>query len=233
MDRAQLLEDVVKQGKYPQTIFVCDWHPSLNKVASVLKEHFHLIQQDRSLSNIFKENPRVAFRRPKTIKQHIIRNDIQGRPKPGKETTACGSCKLCPSISTELKITNTRKNITVTPTSGGTCRTRYVIYAARCKKCDLIYIGHTSEELRERFSKHRWDIRKRPSNTELSEHFGKDHTENDLEVTILQSGLWNDQEREFYEDKWICRLQTLSPTGINKSTKQYAKEMYACYRSVY
>ena len=118
------------------------------------------------------------------------------------------------------------------PISGGTCRTKGVIYAARCKKCDLLYIGHTSKELRDRFSGHRYDIKKRPSNTELSEHFGENHGEQDLEVKILQSGIQSNQERELLEDKWICRLQTLSPTGINRSTKQYAKDMYTCYKKI-
>ena len=108
---------------------------------------------------------------------------------------------LCPAICKELKITNSQQNISVEPISGGTCRTKNIIYAARCKKCDLIYIGHTSNELRERFGKHRYDIKKRPSNTELSEHFGKDHKIEDMEVQILQSGIWSEQERELLENK--------------------------------
>ena len=158
---------------------------------------------------------------------------MRTQEKIGKTTTPCGSCKLCPSISKGSTITNTRKNIIAKPINGGTCRTKYVIYAARCKKCDLLYIGHSSNELRERFGKHRYDINKRPSNTELSEHFGKNHTEKDMEVMILQSGIWNDQEREFHEDKWICRLQTAIPSGINKSMKQYAKDMYTCYKNIH
>ena len=119
------------------------------------------------------------------------------------------------------------------PISGENCRTKCIIYAARCKKCDLLYIGHTKNELRERFGKHRYDIKKRPSNTELSEHLGKDHKEQDMEVNILQSGIWNKQERELLENKRICLLQTLAPTGINKSVKQYAKDMYTCYKNTY
>ena len=232
MNRTQLLQDNEKQKRDPQTIFVCSWHPSLNNIPSILKEHFHLSQSDKTLSRIFTEAPSVAYRRPKNVKQRVIRNDIRAPPKTDKTTTPCGNCKLCPAISNETSITNTKKNITLEPINGGTCRTKCVIYAARCKKCDLIYIGHTSNELRERFGKHRYDINKRPSNTELSEHFGKDHTEKDIQVKILQSGLWDDREREFHEDKWICRLQTLTPFGINKSTKQYAKDMYTCFKNI-
>ena len=38
MNRTQLLQDNEKQKRDPQTIFVCSWHPSLNKIPSILKD---------------------------------------------------------------------------------------------------------------------------------------------------------------------------------------------------
>ena len=52
-----------------------------------------------------------------------------------------------------------------------------------------------------------------------------------MEVLILESGIYTEEEREMREDRWICRLQTLQPTGINKSMKQYAKDMYTSYKN--
>ncbi len=80
-------------------------------------------------------------------------------------------------------------------------------------------------------SKHRYDIRKRPENNELAEHFHRNHDpERDMEIFILQTGLTTEAEREFHEDRWICRLQTLQPLGINKETHAYASDMYHCYK---
>ena len=105
------------------------------------------------------------------------------------------------------------------------------MYAARCTKHDLIYVGYTSEQLSDRFSKHRYDVKRRPDNSELASHFHADHKEEDMEVLILQSNIAsNTQTLEFHEDKWICTLQTLQPTGINKDVHQYAKDMYAAYK---
>ena len=51
-------------------------------------------------------------------------------------------------------------------------------------------------------SKHRYDIRKRPENSELAEHFHLNHDpEKDMEVFILQTGLKTEAEREFFEDR--------------------------------
>ena len=121
-------------------------------------------------------------------------------------------------------------NITIKLKDGGDCKTEDVIYAARCKKHDLIYVGHTGNSLANRFGKHRSDIKNRPDNCELAEHFHKGHDKGDLEVCILQSGVKSLEERELQEEKWICKLQTLDPTGINKKVKHYAKDMYTAYK---
>ena len=75
----------------------------------------------------------------------------------------------------------------------------------------------TSEKLSDRFSKHRYDIKKRPGNSELAEHFHNDHNiESDLGAVILQQ-LKDDNPhaRACYEDRWICKLQSLQPNGMN------------------
>ena len=110
---------------------------------------------------------------------------------------------------------------------------RNLIYAVRCKKCNVLYVGHTGERLKDRMSKHRYDCRKRPDNTELSFHFHPNHDpEKDMEIFILQTGLKTVEEREFYEDRWICRLQTLQPTGVNKDIHPYAQAMYKCFKDL-
>ena len=83
-----------------------------------------------------------------------------------------------------------------------------VIYAAKCKKHDLIYIGHTGEKLGERFSKHKYDVRKCPDNSDLASHFHENHDfDQDLEISILQKINTDTLPmRLHYEDRWICTL---------------------------
>ena len=101
-----------------------------------------------------------------------------------------------------------------------------------CKKCDLLYVGQTGETLQTRMSKHRYDCRKRPGNCALAQHFfnTKDHNpEKDMQIFVLQTGLSTEAERELHEDRWICRLQTMEPTGINKERHQYGHDMYGSF----
>ena len=229
LNRKDLLVDRESPTKDPQTIFVADWHPVLNTLPTVLKRNFHIVENDPVLSNIFRTKPLVAFRRPRTIRNYVVKNDIR-RERKLAGAKKCGKCKFCHTLSTKTEITNHLKNITVKLACSGTCTSKGVIYAARCKIHNCIYVGHTGEELRTRFSKHRYDIKSRPSNSELAEHFHQNHTEKDMEVYILQTDLWNFSEREFYEDKWICRLQTQG--ALNTDLHQYAKDMYHMHSKV-
>ena len=96
----------------------------------------------------------------------------------------------------------------------------------------MIYIGETGKELRTRFCDHRYDAKKRPENNDLTEHIHKcgHDFETDIEVAILKQGFKSDQERKYWEDKFICNLGTYDSaaeqTGLNKKLGNYAREMY-------
>ena len=112
-------------------------------------------------------------------------------------------------------ITNDKLNITEKIKGTGNCKEREIIYVAQCSKHKVLYTGHTGEQLSERFSKHRYDIKNRPDNSELAKHFHESHNLNDdLNVTILQNNIKTAAARRYLEDKWICKLKTLAPHGL-------------------
>ena len=133
-------------------VFVSTWHPLLKFLPSILKKNFHLIENDPTLSQIFSTKPTVAFRKMKTIRNHVVKNDILPslRTVAGK-TEPCGSCQFCKNIFQGTFITNTNENISVKLTAAGTCKTKELVYAAICKKHSKIYVGHTEEMLKTRF----------------------------------------------------------------------------------
>ena len=76
-------------------------------------------------------------------------------------------------------------------------------------------------------SKHRYDIKNRPDNRQLSKHFHESRNLNDdLNVTILQNNIKTAATRRYHEDKWICTLKTLAPHGLNTKIYDNGKEMY-------
>ena len=228
LSRDDLLQNKTKKQKDQTTIFVTTWHPKLKKLSSVLLKHFHLLQNDPKLKSIFPEKPIVAFRRKKNLKNHLVRTDITPKQIDKTATTPCNKCKLCNLINTDTVLVNHFNNRKVHLPSGCNCKSKNVIYAAKCKIHGSIYIGHTGEELRSRFSKHRYDANKRPDNNELANHIStyNHNFDTDIDVTILKNDLSKTDEREFFENKFICLLGTKQPNGLNIDSNAYGQEMY-------
>ena len=225
-----LTEKNPSKSKDPQSIFVCTWHPKLNKLPSILRENHNILEADPKLNQIFPTKPTVGFRRKKNLANYLCRNDIK-KPKQNSDVKYKG-CILCKQIGKGTTVTNKKTGLQVKIKPGATCQTKGIIYAVYCKKCDLIYVGHTGDSMSERFSKHKYDIRKRPQQNELAEHcHGTHDPEKDLEIYILEHGIPELGRRELLEDKYICKLQTMQPHGLNINIHSYAKEMYKSWTS--
>ena len=232
--REDLLRENIKTKKDPQTVFVTDWHSNFSFLPSILKKHYHIIQNDPYLKEVFPEKPTVAYRKVKTIRNYVTKNDVSPQKINSQKTTVpCGNCKLCKNIQTIEHIHNAQKNIKIKLKGGGNCKTESVIYAATCTKHQVTYIGHTGDKLSERFSRHRHDIKKRPENSELAAHFHQNHSDEDMKITILEAGFETKAERIRSEDKWICQLQTIQPFGINTEISSYGKEMYDTFTKTF
>ena len=158
-----------------------------------------------------------------------MKNDIANQ-QLHSNVTPCGKCKLCPQMNTAKLITNDKLNITKKIKGTGNCKEREIIYVAKCSKHKVLYITHTGEQCSERFSKHRYDIKNIPDNSELAKHFNENHNlSNDFNVTLLQSNIKTAAARRHHENKCICKLKTLYPDGLNTEIGGYAKEMYNFY----
>ena len=237
MSRKDILENPARNRDKDSTVFVCDWHPGLSQLPGMIKKHHNILQNDPELRNIFKEPPIVAFRRTTTVRSKVVKNDVQSPPKKVGPTEPCGRCSICKLVCTDDVLVNSKTGRDLKITAAGNCRTSNVVYAARCKVCDLIYVGETEKELRTRFCDHRYDSKSRPSNNDLAEHIHKHkhNFETDIEVTILKQGFKSLEERRYWEDKYMCMLETYDlsgKTGLNRKVGNYAKSMHKMYKNL-
>ena len=135
-------------------------------------------------------------------------------------------------MSNTSSITNKLTNKSCV-TSGGKCITTDTIYAAECTKHNLIYVGHSSQKLSGRFNGHCSDVKVKPKDCELSQHFHESKNgriEKDLKVYILQDNATGTREkRDFMEDRWITRLNANGTNGMNSNLKDFAKTFYSLF----
>ena len=97
-----------------------------------------------------------------------------------------------------------------------TCDTFNVIYLIACTNCRIRYVGQTSQHLRLRMAQHLSDIR-RASPTAIATHFTTVCSITDFSFTALEH-CPDPRKRLLKENRWIRRLGTLAPSGLNRES---------------
>ena len=229
MNRDELLNTTEKTKKHKQerVPLVINWHHKFSKLPSILNNTYReIVHKFPDFAKTFPAPPLISFRRNKTFKDILCaqnrtaekRSRITTRCTKANETKRGRPCELCPSMSEKDKITNAQTKTSIF-TQGGTCTSHHIIYAAECTRCNLIYIGSTTQLLNRRMNGHRHDAKERPKATELAEHFFKNphcNFDTDIKITIIENienATITQLERR--EDYWISKLSTRKPTGLN------------------
>ena len=136
--------------------------------------------------------------------------------------------KTCHLMSRDKTLKNIHKGREIKKLDGRNSSTENINYAATCEIHDGIYAGNTAEELRERFSKHRYDAKNRPDNNEFAAHIHKHQHEfdKDIEGWILKENLHQKHERELWEYKFLCLLGTKALSRLSMELKHCRPELY-------
>ena len=99
-----------------------------------------------------------------------------------------------------------------------------VIYLITCTKCNIQYVGLTSQKSRDRINQHIRHIRKNDLSTLLVKHFNNnDHDINDLKVSIIDYITGPAFEHELLELENYCirTLNSMYPFGLNDNIKGF------------
>ena len=119
-----------------------------------------MIASDPSLKEVFPKPPMVAYKRPPTIGDKLIRSKVpklQNRrsSRQLKGMKKCFNCVNCPYVSEGKAVKSFASKTTVAINISATCESNNVVYCISCKKCKVQYIGKTERELKLRIAEHR------------------------------------------------------------------------------
>lgn len=126
----------------------------------------------------------------------------------------CSACKYAAAEPVRT-VSNSKLNSTFLIVHKLSCFSFNVIYLLTCTSCNFMYVGQTCRPLRMRIAEHVYNI-KNCLPTPVSEHFNSSCTLQHFSFAALEH-CHDRTKRLLKENKWIRRLRTLKPDGINEA----------------
>ena len=150
--------------------FVVTYHPDLPKIQNIIDKHWQIINTNTKLNRVFPEKPMIAFRRPKSFKDILVRAKVKPRQEsPAGESRPCNearcqTCRLMPIAQTF----KSRSGAISAIKGCHTCKTTNAVYLMMCNVCNKQYVCETSMALNMRMNLHRSDWKTRKFNSNRS-----------------------------------------------------------------
>ncbi|XP_075711138.1 uncharacterized protein LOC142747908 [Rhinoderma darwinii] len=237
-NRQQLLQVTQRSGTEPKVRFVTTFNSRWTEMRSVLYKFWPILLSDPTLSKVLPPYPAMAPRRAPNLRDAMVRSYLSpiqpgrvfGTKGPKWGCKPCGDCISCPNIERIGNFTDSSGKQDFKICWPISCGTKGVIYYALCP-CPKIYVGMTTRELRLRVREHVRDIEnaKTADNIEqlktIPRHFRSHHACNSKMLKIrgidhINLGMRGGDLKKCLlqrECKWIWRLQTMYPAGLNET----------------
>ena len=132
---------------------------------NLIKYRYKHFQKSEPLTKLFPEPPVVAFRRPKSIKDTLVRAAVSRPSSTVGQCKPCGDkrCKCCLQLQHaqvfHSKTTGKEYKIFCDVNS----KTLNVVYLLDCHVCGSQYVGESVQPFNKRMNGHRSDLAKRRS----------------------------------------------------------------------
>ena len=97
-------------------VLVLNYHPALLKIHRIRRELQVLVEWSPLLKSILPEPPIVSFRRPRNIKDFLVRAKLEPEIQSDKGMFGCGKvrCKICKFVKTGSIIERTvKRNLSI------------------------------------------------------------------------------------------------------------------------
>ena len=208
----------------PATPFVLTYHSGLPNIKSILGQFHPVLMSSPTMRAILPEPPMLSFRRPKNLRDSLVRAKVPPVESGNTPANVCGPCnkprcQLCAIITPKTSIVSSatgRKYLLFCGVNAD-CSSENCVYCLTCLSCRLQYVGCTNN-LRLRLNNHKSCVRtKKVARTTdcflLYKHF-RDFPDHSFDCTILECVTGSGVLTQI-ESRWIYKLRTFSPLGLN------------------
>ena len=233
LDRDSLLNKSTSNSNKdddPKLFLITDHHPSFRAVLDIVSNNWDMLDNSSSTRPLLQIPVVRGFRRPKNLRDILVRArlttpDSQGNSKPKKSINKCkrSNCTYCKFINRSGRITcpfNKRSYISRYNVS---CTSNNLVYCLSCKVCQKIYVGQTKRALRARIGEHFTSVRRKKKHMVVGRHYNSAGHSGIRNITVFvlefvnshPDAIYSKKRRESAEQKWIFRLRSSVPLGLN------------------
>ena len=218
--REACLQSKQNREKSARVPLVVTYHPILPSFHTTAKKHLPILQASVRLREAFRYPPLIAFRRPRNLKDFLVRATLTSTPSKSPGNYPCGAprCKTCPILKVTDEFSSHTTGQLFKVKFRASCKSSNIVYLITCRRCGLQYVGETSQPLHARIRGHRSDIMHRRTDVSpVAEHFNSGaHSVADMTVMVIELSPSRDPcLRKVKEGRWIRTLETSSPSGMN------------------
>ncbi|XP_056407822.1 uncharacterized protein LOC130303807 [Hyla sarda] len=229
VDRSTLLFSKPKAGDRDlPTRIIGTFDAAAKEIRQILTNHWPILKTDPVVGSLVEETPRITYRRGKNLGDFLVHSLYTPPRGPGtwldrkvSGSFKCGSCKACKYMRVSKEFLSPSTNKMYKCYDYANCKTSKVIYLATCP-CPLCYVGKTMREVRRRILEHMSDIRHKREKP-LSLHMLRHHADTPFNldfqvIEVLKPDIrGGDLDKRLLqaETRWIYRLKTITPYGLN------------------
>ncbi|OCT57250.1 hypothetical protein XELAEV_18003760mg [Xenopus laevis] len=210
--------------------FVSNFNKAIKQFGRIIRKHLHILQSCLPDVSSFQSPPMLAYKRAKNLKDRLIRADVGSSKlqntrllqKPRFGTFLCLTCTQCNSVIKGDTFFHPHLGKKYAIRKYYTCESIFVIYLLKCP-CGLLYVGETTQKIKDRISKHKSTIHKGLTTLPVPAHFQQaKHSKSQLKFQIIDSAepprRGGDRLMLLHklEMQWIHRLDIVWPIGLNR-----------------
>ena len=243
LDRKNVIQKVSPAQKENESVFlISTFNPGFDCMRELVNKNWGILSRSSTTKALSEARVIHGYRRPKNLRDELVRAKIpkyaESARKEGelncetRNKCKTANCKYCAILDHSGRITSTFTGRSYYARKNVTCKSPNIIYCITCKTCKKQYVGQTKLRCMDRIQAHFNTIQSKDprQQTDISRHFKQaDHNGRaDVQVHILDFiYAFPDSKRAAIlrnetEFRWIHRLRTQLPMGINTMDKPRA-----------
>ena len=173
------------------------------------------------MKRVFGEKPIVSFRRPRNLKEELVRAKLKDEKVISVGMKKCGKsrCKVCGFVEEGRNLEEHGDKFKINYLFD--CDSEGVVYLISCTKCIKNYVGSTITSFRKRFNNHKSSLvrygkgQRGISGEHLYAHFYEEGHEGIENMAVKIIDKTNINEPTTREEFWAYKLNLFVPNGLN------------------